>query len=98
VQCSAVAPPGLVAGVRSTLLGEGVEHRAGRQAEDHGAGDHGRQAGDHGAGDHAGGDPLDWLRGSVPGEPGVDYPILASIQVHSWLGMDLARGQVRASQ
>ena len=29
------------------------------------------------------GDPLDWLRNAVPGEPGVDYPILASIQVRS---------------
>ena len=27
-----------------------------------------------------GGDPLDWLRSSVPGEPGVDYPLLASVQ------------------
>ena len=28
-----------------------------------------------------GGDPLDWLRNAVPGEPGVDYPILPAIQV-----------------
>ena len=26
------------------------------------------------------GDPLDWLRSSVPGEPGLDYPIFASVQ------------------
>ena len=26
------------------------------------------------------GDPLDWLRSSVPGEPGLDYPILSSVQ------------------
>ena len=26
------------------------------------------------------GDPLDWLRESVPGEPGVDYPVFAEIQ------------------
>ena len=26
----------------------------------------------------AGDDPLDWLRDSIPGEPGVDYPILSS--------------------
>ena len=25
------------------------------------------------------GDPLDWLRDSVPGEPGVDYPIFARV-------------------
>ena len=30
--------------------------------------------------DHDGSsDPLDWLRESVPGEPGVDYPVLAEI-------------------
>ena len=28
-----------------------------------------------------GGDPIDWLRNAVPGEPGVDYPILPAIQV-----------------
>ena len=32
-------------------------------------------------GDHSSGDPLDWLRASVPGEPGQDYPILSAIQV-----------------
>ena len=31
-------------------------------------------------GDHSG-DPLDWLRASVPGEPGQDYPVLSAIQV-----------------
>ena len=30
--------------------------------------------GNHGEG----GDPLDWLRASVPGEPGTDYPVLAA--------------------
>ena len=30
--------------------------------------------------DHSG-DPLDWLRASVPGEPGQDYPVLSAIQV-----------------
>jgi len=30
------------------------------------------------ADDHDGGDPLDWLRDTIPGEPGVDYPILSS--------------------
>ena len=30
--------------------------------------------------DHEGSDdPLDWLRESVPGEPGVDYPVFAEI-------------------
>ena len=32
--------------------------------------------------DHSG-DPLDWLRASVPGEPGQDYPVLSAIQVLS---------------
>ena len=27
-----------------------------------------------------GDDPLDWLRDSIPGEPGVDYPIFAEVQ------------------
>ena len=31
------------------------------------------------AGGHS--DPLDWLRASVPGEPGQDYPVLSAIQV-----------------
>ena len=30
--------------------------------------------------DHEGSsDPLDWLRDAIPGEPGVDYPILAFV-------------------
>ena len=30
--------------------------------------------------DHEGSsDPLDWLRDSIPGEPGVDYPIFAVV-------------------
>jgi len=40
-----------------------------------------RQAG---GGDHSSGDPLDWLRASVPGEPGQDYPILNAIQETSF--------------
>ena len=28
-----------------------------------------------------GDDPLDWLRSSIPGEPGTDYPIMATTQV-----------------
>jgi len=31
-----------------------------------------------------GDDPLDWLRDSLPGEPGVDYPILADVQETSF--------------
>ena len=35
--------------------------------------------------DHDGStDPLDWLRNSVPGEPGVDYPVLAEVQETSF--------------
>ena len=30
------------------------------------------------------GDPLDWLRDSIPGEPDVDYPILGSVQETSF--------------
>ena len=31
--------------------------------------------------DHNGSDdPLDWLRESIPGEPGVDYPIFAEVE------------------
>ncbi|TRY78919.1 hypothetical protein TCAL_13196 [Tigriopus californicus] len=29
---------------------------------------------------HHSGNPLDWLRDSVPGEPGVDYPIFNEVQ------------------
>jgi len=42
-------------------------------------------------GDH-GDDPLDWLRNSVPGEPGVDYPVLASIQESSFTCEGLVMG------
>ena len=34
----------------------------------------------HGHHAHHDGDPLDWLRDSVPGEPGVDYPIFADVE------------------
>jgi len=34
--------------------------------------------------ENSGDDPLDWLRDSLPGEPGVDYPILASVQETSF--------------
>ena len=27
-----------------------------------------------------GDDPLDWLRNSIPGEPGVDYPIFSAVE------------------
>ena len=29
-------------------------------------------------------DALDWLRTSVPGEPGVDYPVYAQVQATSF--------------
>ena len=39
--------------------------------------------------ENEGDDPLDWLRSSIPGEPGTDYPIMAATQVSvnsvSWL-------------
>ena len=34
--------------------------------------------------DHDSGDPLQWLRDSIPGEPGVDYPITSTVQVKSY--------------
>jgi hypothetical protein len=35
--------------------------------------------------DHDGSDdPLDWLRESIPGEPGVDYPIFAEVATTSF--------------
>ena len=35
--------------------------------------------------DHDGSDdPLDWLRDSIPGEPGVDYPIFAEVEATSF--------------
>ena len=39
-----------------------------------------------------GGDPLDWLRNAVPGEPGVDYPVLASVQETSFTCDDKTMG------
>ena len=40
--------------------------------------------------ENEGDDPLDWLRSSIPGEPGTDYPILAATQVsiHIWCCFD----------
>ena len=35
---------------------------------------------EHGPGD----DPLQWLRDSIPGEPGTDYPIFSSVQETSF--------------
>ena len=35
--------------------------------------------------DHSGSDdPLDWLRDSIPGEPGLDYPIFNEVQETSF--------------
>ena len=31
-----------------------------------------------------GDDPLQWLRDSIPGEPGVDYPIFSSVEETSF--------------
>ena len=35
--------------------------------------------------ENEGDDPLDWLRSSIPGEPGTDYPIMAATQVSTHL-------------
>ena len=42
--------------------------------------------------EHEGGDPLDWLRESVPGEPGLDYPILSAVQESSFTCDSLVLG------
>ena len=43
--------------------------------------------------DHEGSDdPLDWLRESIPGEPGVDYPILADVEPTSFSCRDRVFG------
>ena len=43
--------------------------------------------------DHEGSDdPLDWLRDSIPGEPGVDYPILADVEPTSFSCRDRVFG------
>ena len=39
-------------------------------------------------------DPLDWLRDSIPGEPGVDYPVFAEV---ADTGFDCA-GRVHGGQ
>ena len=44
--------------------------------------------GEHGEG----GDPLDWLRDSVPGEPGTDYPVLAAAPATSFSCAGLVLG------
>lgn len=38
-----------------------------------------RISGDDGTG-HESGDPLDWLRNAIPGEPGTDYPIFSQVE------------------
>ena len=43
--------------------------------------------------DHDGSDdPLDWLRESIPGEPGVDYPIFSEIETTSFSCKDRVFG------
>ena len=43
--------------------------------------------------DHDGSDdPLDWLRESIPGEPGVDYPIFAEVETTSFSCKDRVFG------
>ena len=43
--------------------------------------------------DHDGSDdPLDWLRDSIPGEPGVDYPIFSEIETTSFSCKDRVFG------
>ena len=34
--------------------------------------------------ENEGDNPLDWLKNSIPGEPGVDYPIMAAVQETSF--------------
>lgn len=43
--------------------------------------------------DHDGSDdPLDWLRDSIPGEPGVDYPIFSEVETTSFSCKDRVFG------
>jgi len=46
----------------------------------------------------AGDDPLEWLRTSIPGEPGVDYPILSQVQETSFSCEGLVFGGYYADQ
>ena len=34
--------------------------------------------------ENEGDNPIDWLKNSIPGEPGVDYPIMAAVQETSF--------------
>ena len=34
--------------------------------------------------ENEGDNPIEWLKNSIPGEPGTDYPILASVQETSF--------------
>ena len=62
----------LVPGLRAQLEQEyGAPDAAAEQA---GAGQQEERQAEHG---HSG-DPLDWLRAAVPGEPGLDYPIYST--------------------
>ena len=48
--------------------------------------------------DHEGSsDPLDWLRDAIPGEPGVDYPILSFVGDTSFTCADRVFGSVRSN-
>jgi len=51
-----------------------------------------------GAEEHEGGDPLDWLRDSIPGEPGTDYPILSAPGQTSFTCSGLVYGGYYADQ
>ena len=43
--------------------------------------------------DHDGSDdPLDWLRESIPGEPGVDYPIFSEVETTAFSCKDRVFG------
>ena len=54
--------------------GAGGVNRQGQGGGRGGGGGRGKGGGGGGGGEHQG---LDWLRDSVPGEPGVDYPVFS---------------------
>ncbi|RWS29276.1 hypothetical protein B4U80_00535 [Leptotrombidium deliense] len=71
--------------------GSGHGEGNGYGGDDHG----GSSGGDHGDGHdgHHGGDPIQWLRDAIRGEPGQDYPIFAEVpstafkcSEHEWPG------------
>lgn len=43
-------------------------------------------------------DPLDWMRDTIPGEPGVDYPIFAEIQGRRFFAVTPLKNRSKVTQ